>query len=131
MSELKTGDLVLVSDFSVEDCKSSPLERVFLYVGASGQFFCQNADSFEQGSGMATDWEYAIKVPKTETRVKKASEIMKWLEDNGYKMVESYDWDKSGRITFNKSMWRHCGERPNEYWQWLPEWLEEVEVCEP
>ena len=67
---------------------------------------------------------------QTETRVKKASQIVKWLEDNGYKVDEDGDWDKEKvDCKFLAEMFRYCGKFPDqEEYEWLPEWLEEVEV---
>jgi len=79
-------------------------------------------------------WESAEPVLKkrTEIRVKKASEIVKWLEDNGYNIDTYGDWKPpyvdGTFIYFNHLMFRYCGEKPRENFTWLEEWLEEVEV---
>ena len=86
---------------------------------------------FDDGYTSVTQHEFTLLYQKqTETRVKKASEIVKWLEDNGYKVDEDGDWDKEKvDCKFLAEMFRYCGKFPDqEEYEWLPEWLEEVEV---
>lgn len=68
-------------------------------------------------------------------RVKKASEIVKWLEDNDYEFVkyqDDYVWMPSvinayeGGVVFYVEMFEDCGSIPSKKYKWLPEWLEEV-----
>lgn len=65
--------------------------------------------------------------PKTITKVKKASEIVKWLEDNGYEVDEYGDWMLINNETFLSHMFQFCDKEPTTKVCWLPEWLEEVE----
>ena len=65
---------------------------------------------------------------QTETRVKKASEIVKWMEDNGYEVGDTGGWYRKNYPTFNNRMFQYCGAAKPSEWNWLPEWLEEVEV---
>lgn len=64
---------------------------------------------------------------KTKTIVKKASEIVRWLENNGYEVDTDGDWDKIGRLIFTADMFYYCGKIPDEKYNWLPECLEERE----
>jgi hypothetical protein len=59
-------------------------------------------------------------------RVKKASVIVKWLEDHGYEVDEVGDWENKVTAAFAAEMFQHCGLAPHPEWEWLPEWLEEV-----
>jgi hypothetical protein len=68
---------------------------------------------------------------KTETRVKKASEIVKWLEDNGYILDGAGNWQDRTGTWFRPEMFFYCGKPVHTNpWEWLPEWLEEVEIEE-
>ncbi len=64
---------------------------------------------------------------RTETRVKKASEIVAWLEDNEYKVDCGGHWN-GPKIGFANGMFQYCGAKPSGTFDWLPEWLEEVEM---
>lgn len=73
-------------------------------------------------------WDNCKPIPKIKTYVKKAWEIVKWLEENGYEYMATFGWWKHpAKLTFPTKMFQYCGkEKPNE-WDWLPEWLEERE----
>lgn len=61
------------------------------------------------------------------TRVKKASEIVKWLEDNGYRVNENGSWVHFNfeKLTFSYIMFQYCGKESSDTFDWLDEWLEE------
>ena len=63
---------------------------------------------------------------ETRTYRKKASEIISWLEDNGYISSWNGSWWKKECLGFHSEMYELCGELndTNEY-TWMPEWLEE------
>ena len=85
---------------------------------------------FDDGYTGMDQHEFTLLYEKqTEIRVKRASEIVKWLEDNGYEVDEDGDWGKEeAEVDFIAEMFRYCGKAPNDEYEWLPEWLEEVEV---
>ena len=67
---------------------------------------------------------HAEPVYEKKVYVKKASEIMRLLEDNGWKVDEDGNWRKTGKQTFVRQMFKYCGREPGA-WKWEPEWLEE------
>lgn len=78
-------------------------------------------------------WKHAEPVPnkKKITRIKKASDIVKWLEDNEYNFHD--DMWVGDDIGFNIDMIQFCGQEytgktEENHWNWHKEWLEEVEV---
>lgn len=92
----------------------------------------------------ARRWKHAEPITiTTETRVKKASEIVKWLEDNGYEPFTkngAYGFKKFGRRALNGfpvfhfQFFGYCGKPVDDETPSIiartPEWLEEVEVTE-
>lgn len=67
-----------------------------------------------------------IEKPKTETVVKKASELVKWFEDNNCILTEK-GW--FGETLFTFQMFSYCGELPDyDHFGWHEDWLEEVEI---
>lgn len=69
--------------------------------------------------------------PKYVKRIKKASTITKWLEDNGYVINLSCDeWTHPTLSNFPMFKFKYCqhviGEKTP--YKWLNEWIEEVEV---
>lgn len=86
-----------------------------------------DADTFLSGGEFTTNiWNQYAPLHKT-TYVKKASEIVKWLEDNGYEVDEDGEWHKKGCLSFTPRMFECCGKQKSDDWSWLPEWLEERE----
>ena len=85
---------------------------------------------FDDGYTAMDQHEFTLLYEKqTEIRVKRASEIVKWLEDNGYEVDEDGDWDKvEAEEMFTAGMFQFCGKVPNNEYTWIPEWLEGVEV---
>ena len=85
---------------------------------------------FDDGYTAMGQHEFTFLYEKqTEIRVKRASEIVKWLEDNGYEVDEDGDWDKvEAEELFTAGMFQFCGKVPNNEYTWLPDWIEEVEV---
>lgn len=74
-----------------------------------------------------------IRKKTKKTFVKKASEIMRWLEDNGAVIDAEGDWrvkDSSPILPafFVTTMWQYCGEEPGTGYNWHPDWLEEKEI---
>jgi len=57
------------------------------------------------------------------SKVKKASEIVKWLEDNWYEVDSDGDWVGDG-LTFWSEMFQYCRKSKPEKWCWRKEWLE-------
>jgi hypothetical protein len=82
----------------------------------------------------ATDrayWKYATPVltPETETRVKKASEIVEWMEDYNFEVDKEGNWVRKGYPSFVPEMFIYCGKVVNNNtWKWEARWLEEVEI---
>ena len=119
---MKTGDKVLARDKN-----SGWVRAIYLFTTKYDRHICQRPYDWEHGHISWEIWDEVKPAPRTETRVKKASEIMLWLEENDFKLDEDDDWAK-GTIYFVTSMWKYCGKEPYEGFDWLPEWLEEVEV---
>lgn len=93
------------------------------------KLYCIN-DGGDEYLGWRYSYDFTLLYQKQiETRVKKASEIVKWLKDNGYEVDEDGDWDKEkADEKFLAEMFQFCGKVPDDEYEWLPEWLEEVEV---
>jgi hypothetical protein len=75
---------------------------------------------------------FVLKPVKTETYAKKASEIMKWMEENNYTVTEMgvwrpSNWEKGWHVFFFPDMWQSCGKVVSTNW-WRSEWVEEREV---
>lgn len=83
---------------------------------------------FIHHNGTYDGWTKAAPVT-TVTKVKKASEIMKWLKDNNYKVDDKGNWYRatSRYGSFISDRWKYCGCQPDEYFSWHPAWLEEVD----
>jgi len=68
---------------------------------------------------------YAEPIPVPEPKVKKSSEVMKVLEDEGYEVDEDGLWKGDGP-TFVPEMWQYCGKVVNpDTCFWKKSWLEE------
>jgi hypothetical protein len=67
---------------------------------------------------------YAEPIPESEPKVKKASEVMKALEDEGYEVDEDGFWMGDGP-TFVPEMWQYCGKVKPDTCFWKKSWLEE------
>jgi hypothetical protein len=52
---------------------------------------------------------------------------MKWLEEHT-EIDDDGDWVQYPNTSFVRSMWKYCGKKPSSHWNWLDEWLEEVEI---
>lgn len=91
-------------------------------------YLYQHGEEYPYFVSRGDSWKHAEPV-KTVTKVKKASEIVKWLEDNGFYVNSHGHWICCSErvLIFNCSMFQFCGEKPNCGYTWLPEWLEEVE----
>lgn len=67
---------------------------------------------------------------KAKSYVKKASEIVKILEDDGYIVDKCGDWCKSGRTTFIAEMFQCCRKPidPNDGldYEFINDWIEEL-----
>ena len=85
---------------------------------------------FDGGYTAMDQHEFTLLYEKqTEIRVKRASEIVKWLEDNGYEVDKNGCWDKEeAEMTFTAEMFNCCGKVPSDNYEWPPDWIEEVEV---
>ena len=60
--------------------------------------------------------------------VKKASIIIKILEDAGYEPDDEGAWIKKGHFGFVSSMFQYCGKKKPCAYVWKPEWLMKKEV---
>ena len=121
---MKTGDRV-----QVRDKGGFWTTAIYLYTTKYDRHICQSQHNWDCSNISLESWDEIKPAPRTETRVKKASEIMKWLEENGAVLDQQSDWRCVGHaIHFNKAMFGCCGKYPNKNWTWLPEWLEEVEI---
>ena len=101
--------------------------QIINYDQEFGTYVVEHNDGYVQ----LEKYEFTLLYEKqTETRVKKASEIVKWLEENGYEVDAGGNWDNPEvEEQFLAKMFQFCGERPDQdEYEWLPEWLEEVEV---
>lgn len=79
---------------------------------------------FRPYNGVGGESIYATPIPPR-IRVKKASEIVRWLEDNGYECDNYGWWVKLDCHSFKPTMFQYCGrEKPASFF-WLDEWLEE------
>ena len=72
-------------------------------------------------------YSFEIPKPKTETRVKSRDAITRWCLENGYEVSEDGTLVHRSQ-TFNWVMFEYCGKIKPSGYNWLPEWLEEVEV---
>lgn len=84
-------------------------------------------------------YQHAEPIQLKQTYVKKASDIVRWLEDNGYIVDVRGNWSPEGgnfaRLSFDAQMFQYCGkfahvtpEAPaGTYYgrRFLDEWLEE------
>ena len=118
---MKTGDRVLVSD------GHGWTIAVYLFTTKYGKHICQSQYNWDCSNISLESWDEVKPAPRTKIRVKKASEIMLWLEENDFKLDEDDDWE-GDTIYFVKAMWKYCGKKPSKGFDWLPEWLEEVEI---
>lgn len=75
-------------------------------------------------------WDKAVPV-ETKWRIKKASEIIKWCEDNGWTPDdEGAFWNDTHTDAFIPEMFECCGEDLGDHtdkWDWRKEWLEKVD----
>lgn len=75
------------------------------------------------------EWKYAepIKKPEKVVIVKSYKEIVKWLLANMY-TPRSNHWFRESGLSWNNEMFDYCGKVPSRDYQWLPEWLTELEM---
>lgn len=82
-------------------------------------------------AGGAIPGESYREIKRYRTVVKSAVDIMTILIANGYTVDCCGDWvhpDKN--IEFDSYIWNTCGKEPLDYYNYEPEWLEEVEITE-
>ena len=112
---LRRGEAVLCK---VWDNNSTKEEKYVLGFFSAGAYpYGTDNDQFEHAEAI----EF-----KTETRVKKASEICKWMEDRGVVATYAGVWEFPPGFT--NRMFQYCGKVPSSKHKWHPDWLEEVEV---
>ena len=82
--------------------------------------------------GVALSGEACREIKKTELRVKSRTEIFAILIANDYTIDIDGNWVSSddAEECFVADMWRSCGKEPIGYFDYEPEWLEEVEITE-
>ena len=119
---MKTGDKV-----QARDKNSGWVNAIYLFTTKYGKHICQSQHNWDCSNISLESWDEIKPAPRTETRVKKASEIMKWLE--AHTEIDDYgDWICHPNSAFTRMMWQYCGKKPSSHWNWLDEWLEEVEI---
>ena len=110
MSDYKTGDVILASDHKPVEEKGRKM--IFLCSVSSSKHLCVTKEEWEEEDfNSVTEYKYICK-PRTIIRVRKASEIVQWLEDNGYHPTEQGSWIsmKVGYLVFSKNMFIECGK---------------------
>jgi hypothetical protein len=77
-------------------------------------------------------WPHAEPVLEKQTVRKYLDPVsmMQWLVDHGYEPCAE-GWDSPKDLIFNNIMWQYCGKPVGTFgsdrWNWLDEWIEEVE----
>lgn len=75
-----------------------------------------------------------IPKPKTEKRIKKASKIVKWFEDNNYILNSSNEFiHATTGLGYHMAVLLDCGKPVSSFshnYQYPRDWIEEVEVNE-
>ena len=124
----------------VEYYKSKSGQEYILYL-KDGKYHTLNINGGPQWVNPTTNKMFAIDrltkmngkfvFEKTKLYVKKASDIVKILEDDGYEVNDDGHWhDVGGGLTFSAQMFQFAGHVVDDrnvvrYWAYLPEWLEE------
>jgi len=131
MSDFKTGDLIIVSDWYPVLPTSTRMK--YLCTINSTKHLCVSPMEWEEGD-FSNIIEYKfIDKPRTVLKVRKASDIVKWLEDNGYRPTMRGSWlsMKERHLLFDKSMFIECGKNFGDVKNqdcFMDAWLEEVEL---
>lgn len=77
----------------------------------------------EDGHG----WD-SVEIVDCNEFVKKASEIVKWLEDNEYQVDRDGNWENGDSLAFGVRMFFYCGKKKCDDYTWLEEWIEELPI---
>ena len=127
---LKFGDKVTIANMA---------ELTYIATREDGTIITTTLSSTEIpliGEFSAFAWGKHVSVdkvpkPKTITRVKSKTDVVKALVEQGYEYGEDDCWrtDVYNKYTFVPSMFDTCGEEPSG-WGYEAEWLEEVEITE-
>lgn len=133
MSDFNTGDLIIASDHYPVLPASTRMK--YLCTVGDKRHLCVSPMEWEEGDfNNVTEYRFIDK-PKIIFKVKTASAIIKWLEDNNYKVTEQGSWVPTNKdmLVFSRNMFIECGKdfslvkRPKRFMQ---EWLEEVQLSE-
>lgn len=125
--ELKTGDLIRVS----HRCETGL--QVFLFETNCSIWYVNLEDCNEKGfptdsHDIRVAARHLVSPVQKVLRVKKASEIVKWLEDNGF-LIDSFGWYKPGMSTcFSFATLELCDNDYDPEDDLPKEWLEESYV---
>lgn len=123
------GDIVYVSDVSIERALHSKVQMQ--YRGTVDNIHvCVDVDI--EALYITTPmqlWAYVVKKPKPVQVVKSASQIVKWLEENGYTFVaDGCYWRCPNQASFCANMFEYCSKTPSKKHTWLDAWLEDEKL---
>jgi hypothetical protein len=131
-TEFKTGDLILASDRYPVLPSSTRMK--YLCTISNDKHLCVSPWEWDEDDfNSVTEYKFIDKL-KIVSKVKRASEIIKWLEANEYKVTVQGSWmpTKKNMLIFSRNMFVECGKdfdlvkRPRRFMQ---EWLEECNNC--
>lgn len=131
-TEFKTGDLIIASNHYPVLPSSTRMK--YLCTISSDKHLCVSPLEWDEDDFTSiTEYKFIDKL-KIVFKVKRASEIIKWLEANEYKVTLRGSWmpTKKDMLFFSRNMFVECGKdfdlvkRP---WRFMKEWLEEYNNC--
>lgn len=130
MSDFKTGDLIIASDW-YPVLPTSTRVRYLCTINSTKHLCVSPMDWEEEDFDNVIEYKFIDK-PKIIFKVKTASDIIKWLEVNEYKVTEQGSWipTKEDMLVFSRTMFIECGKDVNRVKRlnrFMQEWIEEVQ----
>ena len=124
---MQTGDKVLGRRFNCDIWE----EFIFLYYRKDGNPVVTREHDWNICSSCSCLFcvQYIKPLPVYEERVLDPIRMMEWLVDHKWAVSPSGIWYNSEYSTvFTPAMWVHCGKRVILYYEYLPQWIEKVEI---
>ena len=124
---MQTGDKVLGKRFNCDIWE----EFIFLYYRKDGHPVVIREHDWNTCSSCSYSFcvQYIKPLPVYEERVLDPIRMMKWLVDHEWVVSPSGIWYNSEYSTmFTPEMWVHCGKQVPLFYEYLPQWVEKVEI---
>ena len=128
MKTFETGDRIIASDFSPVAPTSTHM--IYLCSVEEDRHLCVTKSDWEEKDFSCVTKYKFIETLKVIKKVKKAHEIVKWLEKHNYRVTEQGSWvhNIKSMAVFSRTMFIECGkdiENVKKPQRFIDDWLEE------